>query len=122
VGQGQGRRLRLRPEREALLHEIEGCASAFGTHLAERRLEKEAVMNRNVLQGKWREMKGKVKEQWGQLTDDDLDKIRGQSEQLLGLLQQRYGYARERAEEEYKRFIEKHSRELETSRADSGGH
>jgi uncharacterized protein YjbJ (UPF0337 family) len=77
----------------------------------------EDVMNKDVMEGKWREMKGKVKEQWGKLTDDDLDKIEGKSEQLLGLLQQRYGYARERAEEEYKRFTEKCSRELETDRA-----
>jgi uncharacterized protein YjbJ (UPF0337 family) len=50
------------------------------------------------------EMKGKVKEQWGKLTDDDLDKIEGRSDQMIGLLQQRYGYAREKAEEEYNRF------------------
>jgi uncharacterized protein YjbJ (UPF0337 family) len=64
-------------------------------------------MNKDVLQGKWRETKGKVKEQWGKLTDDDLDRIEGRSEQLLGLLQQRYGYARDKAEEEYRRFTEK---------------
>jgi len=74
-------------------------------------------MNKDVLQGKWREMKGKVKEQWGKLTDDDLDKIEGKGDQLLGLLQQRYGYAREKAEEEYKRFTEKYAREFETDRA-----
>jgi uncharacterized protein YjbJ (UPF0337 family) len=73
----------------------------------------EIWMNKDVLQGKWREMKGKVKEQWGKLTDDDLDKIEGKSEQLLGLLQQRYGYARDKAEEEYKRFTERWSREFE---------
>src|SRR5882724_10917508 len=73
----------------------------------------EDLMNRDVMQGKWREMKGKVKEQWGKLTDDDLDKIEGTSDQLLGLLQQRYGYAREKAEEEYKRFTERWSRDLD---------
>ena len=62
-------------------------------------------MNADVLKGKWMEMKGKVKEQWGKLTDDDLDKIEGRSEQMVGLLQQRYGYAREKAEEEYNRFL-----------------
>ena len=61
-------------------------------------------MNSDVLKGKWKEMKGKVKEQWGKLTDDDLDKIEGRSDQMIGLLQQRYGYAREKAEEEYDRF------------------
>lgn len=94
----------------------------FGTSLASpggdvhggvsRNLDNEEdVMNKDVLQGKWKEMKGKVKEQWGKLTDDDLDRIDGKSEQLLGLLQQRYGYARDKAEEEYKRFNERWSRE-----------
>jgi len=78
---------------------------------------KEDLMNKDVAQGKWREMKGKIKEQWGKLTDDDLDRIEGKGEQLLGLLQQRYGYARDKAEEEYRRFTEKYSRELETDRA-----
>ena len=68
-------------------------------------------MNKDILQGKWTEMKGKVKEQWGKFTDDDIDKINGRSEQLLGLLQQRYGYAREKAEEEYKRFTDRWFRE-----------
>jgi len=78
---------------------------------------KEDLMNKDVLQGKWREMKGKIKEQWGKLTDDDLDRIEGKGEQLFGLLQQRYGYARDKAEEEYRRFTEKYSRQLETDRA-----
>ena len=68
-------------------------------------------MNKDILQGKWMEMKGKVKEQWGKLTDDDIDKINGRSDQLLGLLQQRYGYAKEKAEEEYKQFMDRWSRE-----------
>ena len=61
-------------------------------------------MDWNRVEGNWKEMKGKVKEQWGKLTDDDLDKIEGRSDQMIGLLQQRYGYAREKAEEEYERF------------------
>jgi len=81
------------------------------------RVSKEDLMNKDVMQGKWREMKGKVKEQWGKLTDDDLDRIEGKSEQLLGLLQQRYGYARNKAEEEYKRFMEKYPREFDSDRA-----
>ncbi len=62
-------------------------------------------MNADILKGKWREMKGEVKEQWGKLTDNDLTEIEGAEEKLLGLLQKRYGYAREKAEEEYKRFM-----------------
>jgi uncharacterized protein YjbJ (UPF0337 family) len=63
-------------------------------------------MNRDILQGKRRELKGLLKERWGKLTDDDLDRIEGQAERLVGLLQQRYGYAKEKAEQEYKRIME----------------
>jgi uncharacterized protein YjbJ (UPF0337 family) len=66
-------------------------------------------MNKDILQGKWREMKGRVKEKWGELTDDDLDRIEGRSEQLIGALQQRYGYGKEQAEEEYRRFVDQWS-------------
>ena len=62
-------------------------------------------MNADILKGKWKEIKGEVKQKWGKLTDDDLTQIEGKEEQLLGLLQKRYGYAKEKAEEEYKGFI-----------------
>ncbi len=62
-------------------------------------------MNADVLKGKWKEMKGEVKVQWGKLTDNDLTEIEGKEEILLGLLQKRYGYARQKVEEEYKRFM-----------------
>ena len=64
-------------------------------------------MNKDILQGKRRELKGLLKEQWGKFTDDDLDKIERQAERLVGLLQQRYGYAKEQAEQEYKRIMDK---------------
>ena len=57
-------------------------------------------MNKEILKGDWNIIKGKVKEQWGKLTDDDLSEIRGRREQLLGRLQKRYGYDKERAETE----------------------
>jgi uncharacterized protein YjbJ (UPF0337 family) len=59
-------------------------------------------MNEDILKGKWREIKGRVKEQWGKLTDNDLGKIEGKGEKLLGLLQKKYGYIRDKAELEYK--------------------
>jgi uncharacterized protein YjbJ (UPF0337 family) len=62
-------------------------------------------MNEDVLKGKWKEIKGGVKEKWGKLTDDDLTRVEGNKEILLGLLQQKYGYAKEKAEQEYKDFI-----------------
>lgn len=63
-------------------------------------------MNQDIFEGKWKEMKGQVKEWWGKLTDDDLERVDGKADQLVGLLQQRYGYTKERAEEELNRRIE----------------
>ena len=54
-------------------------------------------MNEETLKGQWNQLKGYVREQWGKLTDDDLDQIRGQSEQLVGKIQERYGVARDEA-------------------------
>jgi len=48
-------------------------------------------MNWNVVQGNWKQFRGRVKEQWGSLTHDDLDRIKGRREQLLGHLQEKYG-------------------------------
>jgi len=62
-------------------------------------------MNEDILKGKWNEIKGRVKEKWGKLTDDDLTAVEGRKEKLLGLLQQKYGYAKDKAEQEYKDFI-----------------
>ncbi len=62
-------------------------------------------MNANILKGKWKEIKGEVKEKWGKLTDNDLTEIEGKAEKLLGLLQKKYGYTKEIAEKEYEKFI-----------------
>lgn len=61
-------------------------------------------MNKEILQGNWNELKGKVKEKWGKLTDDDLTEIDGESDQLLGKLQKRYGYDKEKAKRELNDF------------------
>lgn len=58
-------------------------------------------MNKDKFEGRWREFKGKIKEKWGKLTDNDLTQINGKYEQFLGALQNRYGYERERAEREF---------------------
>lgn len=62
-------------------------------------------MNSDILKGKWKEIKGGVKEKWGKFTDDDLTQIEGKEEQLLGFLQKKYGYSKDQAQEEYKRFM-----------------
>ena len=60
----------------------------------------EMMMDWNRVEGNWKQVKGKVKEQWGKLTDDDLDVINGKQNQLEGRLQQRYGYAKDQATKE----------------------
>jgi uncharacterized protein YjbJ (UPF0337 family) len=67
--------------------------------------ERRTNMNEDILKGKWKEIKGGVKEKWGKLTDDDLTQVEGNKDKLLGLLQQKYGYAKDKAEQEYKDFI-----------------
>ena len=55
-------------------------------------------MNEDTLKGQWTQLKGKVREQWGKLTNDDVDQIEGRSEQLIGKIQERYGVARDEAQ------------------------
>jgi uncharacterized protein YjbJ (UPF0337 family) len=56
------------------------------------------TMNTDTLKGQWTQVKGSIREQWGKLTNDDLDQIEGQSEKLIGKLQERYGIGRDEAE------------------------
>jgi uncharacterized protein YjbJ (UPF0337 family) len=67
--------------------------------------QEDNILNQDVFEGKWKEMRGQVKEWWGKLTDDDLERAGGKADQLIGLLQQKYGYTRERAEQEFNRKI-----------------
>jgi uncharacterized protein YjbJ (UPF0337 family) len=55
-------------------------------------------MNSDTLKGQWTQLKGSIREQWGKLTNDDLDQIQGHSERLIGKIQERYGMARDEAE------------------------
>jgi uncharacterized protein YjbJ (UPF0337 family) len=71
-------------------------------------------MDWTQVEGNWKQMKGRVKERWGKLTDDDLTVIAGRRDQLEGLLQERYGYARELARKE----IEDWSRSMESNLAE----
>jgi uncharacterized protein YjbJ (UPF0337 family) len=61
-------------------------------------------MNNDRAAGQWKQIKGKMKEQWGKLTDDEIDQLEGKSEQLAGKLQERYGIARDEAERQSKDF------------------
>lgn len=61
-------------------------------------------MNQDILKGQWKQLKGKAKQQWGRLTDDDLNLIEGNAEELVGRLQERYGYDRDQARREVERW------------------
>jgi uncharacterized protein YjbJ (UPF0337 family) len=61
-------------------------------------------MNWDTVKGDWKQFKGKVKEQWGKLTDDELDRIEGRRDQLAGTIQKRYGIAKDEAERQLKEF------------------
>ena len=63
-------------------------------------------MNGDQIKGNWKQLTGKVKEKWGKLTDDDLTTAAGQREQFLGVLQQRYGYAKEKTQKELDEFVD----------------
>ena len=67
-------------------------------------------MNSDILEGKWKQVRGEAKAWWGKLTDDDLDRAAGKFDVLAGLLQEKYGYSRERAADE----IDRRVTELET--------
>lgn len=69
----------------------------------------------DILAGNWKQMKGQVKEWWGDLTDDDLTEIDGKRDKLVGALQKRYGYAKERAENEVNTRLNEYDRSHNTT-------
>jgi uncharacterized protein YjbJ (UPF0337 family) len=64
-------------------------------------------MNSDQMKGKWKQLKGAAKERWGKLTDDDIEVINGQRDQLIGKIQERYGVAREAAEHQVEEWNSK---------------
>lgn len=65
-------------------------------------------MNWDVIEGKWDQLKGSVKEQWGDLTDDELTEIAGKRDKLAGKLQERYGWAKDEVETQMNDFVTRH--------------
>ena len=57
-------------------------------------------MNQDIAEGKWKQMKGDVKQWWGKLTDDEIEQISGKWDTLVGKIQEKYGYDKQRAEKE----------------------
>jgi uncharacterized protein YjbJ (UPF0337 family) len=75
-------------------------------------------MNSDQLEGRWKQVKGSVKERWGKLTDDDLDVIAGKHDQLLGKIQERYGITREEAAKQIKEWNTTTNRNLDDTYRD----
>jgi uncharacterized protein YjbJ (UPF0337 family) len=68
-------------------------------------------MNRDILKGKWTQTKGSVRSKWAKLTDNDLTEIQGETEKMIGKLQERYGYNREQAHKELNDFLDAQERQ-----------
>ena len=64
-------------------------------------------MNWDQIKGNWTQFQGKIKEQWGELTDDEIQRAKGSSEQLAGAIQKRYGIARDEAERQVSEWKDK---------------
>lgn len=64
-------------------------------------------MNKDTIEGKWEEMKGKIKQQWGKITDNDLLQSKGSYQEILGILQKKYGERKEQIADELKKFFDK---------------
>jgi len=62
-------------------------------------------MNNDIFKGKWKQLRGQIQQKWGDLTNDDLDRIQGTQTEFEGLLQERYGYTKERAKQEVENFL-----------------
>ncbi|MGD0173375.1 MAG: CsbD family protein [Anaerolineales bacterium] len=68
----------------------------------------------DILLGKWHELKGQVRQQWGKLTDDDMTRLSGKTEELAGVLQQRYGYSKAQAEIEINKWLRENDSRAKT--------
>ena len=74
-------------------------------------------MNQDIIQGKWSQIKGSLKTQWGKLTDDDLARMDGNRQYLVGRLQERYGFQKDQAEQEVRSFEHTLDKSLNRSKA-----
>lgn len=74
-------------------------------------------MNKDILEGKWKQMRGEAKGWWGKLTDDDLERAGGKFDVLAGLLQEKYGYTRQRATEEIDKRVTEYEAKLKKNTA-----
>ncbi len=71
-------------------------------------------MTDHVLEGKWKQIKGRVREHWGKLTEDEIDEIDGKEENLRGKLQEKYGLASDEAKKQVREFLDKVQKKLDS--------
>ena len=67
-------------------------------------------MNADIFKGKWKQIRGEAKKWWGELTDDELDQIDGEHDKLVGKVQERYGWTKEKARSEVNRRLDDYDR------------
>jgi uncharacterized protein YjbJ (UPF0337 family) len=62
-------------------------------------------MNKDIFKGKWKQLQGSIRKKWADITDDEIGEIQGDGEKFIGVLQEKYGWGRERAEQEFNDFL-----------------
>jgi len=67
----------------------------------------DVLLNKDIMVGKWKQIKSRVKQRWGRITDDQLDHISGYYDELTGLIRERYGYTHEKARQDVDEFIQR---------------
>jgi uncharacterized protein YjbJ (UPF0337 family) len=72
-------------------------------------------MNQDIFAGQWKQMRGELKSWWGKLADNDFDRIGGEKDKLIGVIQEKYGYARERAQQEVERRFKEYGDKMSSS-------
>jgi len=78
-------------------------------------------MNWDQVEGKWKQMKGSVRQKWGKLTDSDYEQIAGNRDQFVGRLQERYGYTKDKAEKELDEWMSSESPDMDVPKTRTGG-
>jgi uncharacterized protein YjbJ (UPF0337 family) len=84
-------------------------AQEFGARM---RSTRSSSMNNSTLSGKWKEIKGEVMKTWGELTSDEVDRTQGNAQSLVGLLEQKFGMAKDEASKKINDLIAKHSDQM----------
>jgi uncharacterized protein YjbJ (UPF0337 family) len=86
---------------------LSGVLPVIILNLVEREFGMDVTLNKDIMVGKWEQIKSRVKQRWGRINDDQLDRISGNYDELAGLIRERYGYTHEKARKDVDEFIQK---------------